>query len=172
MKRGVWRGAIAVAGLALSSCASDGPTVERSDGAERFRPVDLTIHPISHVQVQSDGTALVEAAVELTDADGFAVRGLGMLELEFHQGDRHGEAIMSRRTWSADLNDPHTNATLFDSMTRTYVVPVGLEAHGVPRSPRLRATLYRSGGEPLQDSMALAVLGPPAAAPQEASTTP
>jgi hypothetical protein len=160
--------------VACPGCSSRGPTLTPSDGAGRFAPVGLSIHPISHVQLREDGTARVEAAIELVDADGFSVRGTGTLTLEFHQGGRHGEAIMSRHQWSRNLNDPTINARQFDSMTRTYLVPLELAADSMPRSPHLTATLYRAGGEPLRDSMSLAVLRPadPDPAPEETPPTP
>jgi hypothetical protein len=111
--------------------------------------------------VREDGTAIVEAAIELVDADGFSVRGAGTLKLEFHQGDRYGGAIMSQQPWSIDLNDPTINADRFDSMTRTYLVPEATTVESLPRSPHLTATLYRNGHEPLRDSLSLTVIRPP-----------
>jgi hypothetical protein len=110
--------------------------------------------------VRDDGTAVIDMAIELTDADGFAVRGGGTLKLEFHQGDRHGEAIMSQQAWSIDLNDPEVNAHRFDPMTRTYLVQEDTTAESLPRFPRLTATLYRTGAEALRDSRSLVVLTP------------
>jgi hypothetical protein len=152
-----------VAGLVLclciaQGCGSTGAPVARPDVAHRFVPIKLSIHPISHVQIRQDGTAVVEAAVRLDDVDGFPVRGTGQLELEFHQGDRNGEAIMSRFEWSSDLDIAAINAERFDSTTRTYVVPLMLERGIVPRSPQLTATLYRPGAPPLRDSLELPVL--------------
>ncbi len=157
--------------VACAGCSSNAPRIEPARVADRFRPVDLSVHPVSHVRVREDGTATVEAAIELVDADGFSVRGAGTLKLEFHQGDRHGEAIMSQQPWSIDLNDPNINADRFDPMTRTYLVPEVTAVESLPRSPHLTATLYRNGHEPLRDSMSLTVLGP-SEAEEDAPLTP
>lgn len=157
-------GAFVLCLATAQGCSSTGPVAAQSDVAGRFMPVKLLVHPISVVQIRQDGTAIVEAAVRLEDADGFPVRGTGRLELEFHQGDRHGEAIMSRFEWSANLDNATTNADRFDPTTRTYRVPLTLEHGTVPRSPQLTATLYRDGAPPLRDSLELSVLraAPPA----------
>jgi hypothetical protein len=122
--------------------------------------VRLEIHPLSHVRVHDGGPVIVEVAVELLDADGFAVRGTGTLELEFHQGGRFGEVVMSRKSWSRNLDDAAINAESFDETTRTYFVPLTLELGGVPHSPTVTATLSRPGGEPLRASRSLETLAP------------
>jgi hypothetical protein len=173
VSRQPWSSAALVLCLCIAQgCSSSGPPVAQSDVADRFAPATLRIHPISHVHIRQDGIAVVEAAVRLQDADGFPVRGTGQLEFEFHQGDRHGEAIMSRIEWSADLNDAATNAEIFDSTTRTYLVPLTLKPGTVPRSPQLVATLYQSAGKPLRDSLELSVLRAAPADEQNESATP
>ncbi|MCP4838687.1 MAG: hypothetical protein GY894_04915 [Planctomycetes bacterium] len=125
----------------------------------RFAPIRLEVHPLSHIYVQDNGSVVFDASVELLDADGFPVRGVGVLELELHQGGRSGEAIMLRRTWSRDLNDADVNAESFDDATRTYIVQEHMEYAEVPRSPHLTASLRRPGKAALTDSADLPLLG-------------
>ena len=158
--------------LSATSCESGKPPPARHKTADRFAPTRIEVHPLSHVRIHNDGTVIVEAAVELIDADDFAVRGTGVLELEFHQGGRFGEVVMARKSWSRDLDDAAVNAASFDETTRTYFVPLTLELGEVPRAPMLTATLQRPGRKPLRSSRSLETLAPsekPSVAPQSAT---
>jgi hypothetical protein len=159
-------------GLGAPSCESAKPRPARHTTADRFAPTRIEVHPLSHVRIHDDGTVIVEAAVELIDVDGFAVRGTGALELEFHQGGRFGEVVMMRKSWSCDLDDAAVNAASFDETTRAYFVPLTLELGEVPHAPMLTATLQRPGHEPLRASRSLETLAPsvkPSAPPQSAT---
>lgn len=145
--------------LGATSCESDKSRPMRQK-ANRFVPTRIEVHPLSHVRIRDDGSVIVEAAVELIDVDGFAVRGIGALELEFHQGGRFGEVVMMRKSWSCDLDDAAVNAASFDETIRAYIVPLTLELGEVPQAPMLTATLQRPGHEPLRASRSLETLAP------------
>jgi hypothetical protein len=120
----------------------------------------MEIHPLSHVHIRPDGSAVVEVAVSVLDVDGLPVRAEGVLKMELHQRGRFGDAIMERRTWQRDLRDPADNLRAFDPTTRTYRVPLGLAAEDVPRSPAITATLVRPAAAALSAERSLEVLEP------------
>ena len=160
-QRVVWLVSLLPAVSIMAGCESTpGPSTDFSSIQARFNPAVLEVHTLSHIYARDDEVVVLDVAIELLDSDGFSTRGTGTLEIELHQGDRDGEAIMLRRTWSRDLNDAAVNAATFDDATRTYIVQEQLEYAEVPRSPRLTASLYQPGGATLTDSSPLPVLGP------------
>ncbi|MDP7071094.1 MAG: hypothetical protein QF561_07075 [Phycisphaerales bacterium] len=159
LARAAFVGATAVGGV-IGCETTPAVTAPTDSTSTRFAPLTIEVHPLSHIYIQDDGTVVFDAAIELLDADDFPTRGTGVLELELHQGNRSGEAIMVRRTWSRDLNEAPVNAATFDRATRTYVVRETLPLAEVPRLPRLTASLRRHDGSVLTDAADLPILGP------------
>lgn len=100
-------------------------------GDNPFVPVSLRVHPLTHVQVESDGKPSIICHVELRDAWGDSAKCVGTLSIRLFgppaAAAAAGTATESASTgdreinrWDVNLNDLETNAAMFDPATRTY----------------------------------------------------
>ncbi|MEL7473970.1 MAG: hypothetical protein AAGK04_11695 [Planctomycetota bacterium] len=96
-----------------------------------FAPERLRISPLTHVgrgqdDVGGDGRAQIVCHIELVDADGFTVRGIGDLQVQLYRPRGGGDAGLSEQElrWDVDLSDLEENRVYFDRATGTYRAPL------------------------------------------------
>ncbi len=149
---------LAAVAVGMASCQSSSHIPQAAADDQRFQATRVEIHPLSHIQMRPDGTAIVEIAVRVLDEDGLPVRSTGRLEVDLHQRGRHGEATMTRQTWERDLNQAAANRRAFDATTRTYRAPLQLAADEVPRAPTVTVRLVTAGRGTLEAARSLDVI--------------
>jgi len=82
-----------------------------------FGPESMRVHPLTHAEVV-EGRPRIVVHMELTDAWGDTVKGLGAATVEL---SRVGSPIGERPTrWDIALDEVGPNVSYFDSVTRTY----------------------------------------------------
>lgn len=141
--------------LALPACAMrpKPPVVVAGEG-NPFAPVALRIHPLTHTSTQ-DGKPSIVAHVELRDAWGDPVKGVGVLQVQLYRPTGTATSTLGTQElkWDIDLGNLELNAALYDPATRTYRLPL-LEAPawieqtaGEGPRIRLRAVLTTADAE-------------------------
>ena len=92
----------------------------RDEGADGpFAPASLRVHPLTgFVRGDADGDLALEVHIELTDAWGHVVKGVGRVTLELYDG--RGGATSQLERWVIDLLDAEISSRPFDRVTRTY----------------------------------------------------
>ena len=116
------------AALSLGGCARPGsmtkeamPQVGQLTGGA-FAPASLRVYPLTHGETSEDeGTRLV-LHLELRDAWGDTVKGIGRLQVQLLRGGNLGGGGRDERMWEVDMRDPEINAAYYDPATRTYRV--------------------------------------------------
>jgi len=82
-----------------------------------FGPSAMRIHPLTHAEVV-DGESRIVVHMELTDAWGDTVKGLGGATVELSRvGSVRGEGVTR---WDIALGEVRPNLSYFDAVTRTY----------------------------------------------------
>ncbi|MDX2131604.1 MAG: hypothetical protein SFY69_06105 [Planctomycetota bacterium] len=132
---------LAASCLFLAAGACSGPLPVRLLGPDRpqtagpFDPVALRIHPLTHIERGGPGVGpdecLLILHLELSDAYADPVKGLGSLTVELFRpgaGPTPGMESQSRRWAVPNFSDPPANSARFDPATRTYRVPLVVEA--------------------------------------------
>lgn len=89
-----------------------------------FAPKAMRIHPLTHAETDADGTPRVVLHMELTDAWGDTVKGIGRVQVRlWREGNAGGDPVR----WDVDLRGLGENADYYDPATRTYrIVLAGL----------------------------------------------
>lgn len=124
---------VGVLGLAGSlGCSARGTVVREQvvrteDGLAvpgPFAPKAMRIHPLTHQEIGAEGNARVVLHVELKDAWGDTVKGIGRIQAQVW---RDGESPERSVKWDVDLRSLDDNARFYDPATRTYrIVLAGL----------------------------------------------
>ena len=124
-----------VALVMLGGCGSSGPRVpssgERGELWNPFAPASMRIYPLTHLGREESGRARIICHIDLRDAWGESVRGVGLLRVMLYrpQGELSGRLDEQELAWDIDLNDLEKNTGFYDRATRTYRVPlVGVPA--------------------------------------------
>ena len=112
-----------------------------------YKPVEISIHPLSRYWISPSGEKEIEARIEFLDRDGYPTRGLGRLELSLK--DMDGKNVES---WILPLSNFETNKSHFDRITRTYLVRLSLPNQDVPARARLTVDLIGPDGKTLRAS--------------------
>lgn len=117
-------------------------------GGWPFAPAKLVVHPLTHL-VTGGESPHIDAHIELLDAAGDEVKGVGALTLELTRGI--GGAGGRARLWQIDLNDLGRNSEAYDRVTRTYRFELtGMPAEALDgRGATLRVTLTTPDGRKL-----------------------
>tara|TARA_B100001059_G_scaffold52970_4_gene46985 strand:+ start:7706 stop:8263 length:558 start_codon:yes stop_codon:yes gene_type:complete len=115
-----------------------------------YKPVELSIHPLSRYWTSPSGEKEIEARIEFLDRDGYPTRGIGRLELSLK--DLDGRDVES---WILPLSNFETNKSHFDRITRTYLVRLSLPNQDVPSKARLTVDLIGPDGKTLRASETL-----------------
>ena len=122
-----------------------------SDGDGPFAPEALRVHPLTgFVVMEETGERRLEAHLELTDAWGHVVKGLGRVTLELYDDrgpiGRGGGASQLQR-WVLDLEDAGASSEPFDRVTRTYrFTLIGIPGEASERDALLLAARFESVG--------------------------
>lgn len=145
-------GLMVAAGVLCAGCASEGiePAWGLGEGGgaagevltgERWagrqyaagEPRELRISPLTRVEIDERGEAVLTVHLELVDAWGHSGKWLMLVRVEVSESERgSGEekvgggavAVKDEARVDLDLTDPAVNAAAFDWITRTYVVRV------------------------------------------------
>lgn len=112
-----------------------------------YKPVEISIHPLSRYWISPSGEKEIEARIEFLDRDEYPTRGIGRLELSLK--DMDGNNVES---WILPLSNFETNKSHFDRITRTYLVRLSLPNQDVPARARLTVDLIGPDGKRLRAS--------------------
>jgi len=83
-----------------------------------YAPNTIAVHPLSRIRIDENGNPGVIAHIVMRDGDGFACRGVGMLNVRIT--NTRGEFVSEK---TINLQNPEVNRTCFDAVTRTYRIP-------------------------------------------------
>lgn len=129
-------GACGVLAACLSACAKPGVDVDTPvpvlapDGSVipgPFAPASMRIHPLTTIERDQNGQAQVVLHVELRDAWGDVIKGMGTLRVQLLRPTGLGGGGPERVEieWELDLGDLDANVRHYDPSTRTYRVLLG-----------------------------------------------
>jgi hypothetical protein len=125
------------------------------DGASEFGwpywPTELRVHPLTRLVQEANGATVLEARVELLDAEGHTTKGIGLLILEVRTDE---EGTVEER-WERDLSDPTLNRLHYDEVTRTYLLRLAIDPKRLSGQPVLEAALVIPGQTTLEDRLRL-----------------
>lgn len=115
--------------LALTACQPAGTVVReqviRVEDAlvmpGPFAPVAMRIHPLTHAETDAEGNPRIVLHVELKDAWGDTVKGVGRIQAQLW---RDGQTAEDALRWDVDLRSLTDNADFHDPATRTYRIPL------------------------------------------------
>ncbi len=121
---------LAAVGVSLASCSRVQIVREQVVRAEEgfavpgpFAPRAMRVHPLTHTEVDKQDTTRIVLHVELKDAWGDTVKGVGKIQVHLR-----GDGVLDggdRVRWDVDLRTLDANVSYFDSATRTYRVVLG-----------------------------------------------
>ncbi|RMH29244.1 MAG: hypothetical protein D6692_04415 [Planctomycetota bacterium] len=87
-----------------------------------FSPKAMRVHPLTHAELDADGTPRVILHIELKDAWGDSVKGVGRVQAQLW---RDGQSPENATRYDVDLRALDDNATFYDPATRTYRIVLG-----------------------------------------------
>ena len=97
-----------------------------------FAPKAMRIHPLTHAELDAQGSPRVVLHMELKDAWGDTVKGVGQVQARLWRDGQHaggGGGADNATRWDIDLRALDDNAAFYDPATRTYrIVLAGLPA--------------------------------------------
>lgn len=96
------------------------PTGQLTGGA--FAPASMRVYPLTHIERSGEDGARLVLHLELRDAWGDTVKGIGSLQVQLLRGGDLGGGGRDERMWEVDMRDPEANALYYDPATRTYRV--------------------------------------------------
>lgn len=114
----------------LAGCNAPRPTIPatgaRGELWNPFAPAAMRIYPLTHLDRDDAGRARIICHIDLRDAWGESVRGVGMLRVLLYRpaGELSGRLDEQELAWDIDLNDLDLNTSFYDRATRTYRVPL------------------------------------------------
>lgn len=82
-----------------------------------FAPRAMRIHPLTHAEVDAQGNARIILHVELKDAWGDTVKGVGRVQAQLWRDTLSSD---NATRWDIDLRSLSDNAAFHDPATRTY----------------------------------------------------
>lgn len=94
-----------------------------------FLPVEIRLHPLTHVVKSVGGQRTIEARLEFFDEQGHGTKGIGQVRFELvAPGYENTSASQTAEgVWDVDLTDLNRNARHYDSVTRTYLFRLSLD---------------------------------------------
>lgn len=120
------RGILLILGLIpLGACSPGGVVVREQvvrteDGLVfpgPFAPRAMRIHPLTHAEIDAQGDARIILHVELKDAWGDTVKGVGRVQVQLWRDTLSSD---NATRWDIDLRSLTDNAAFHDPATRTY----------------------------------------------------
>jgi hypothetical protein len=121
--------------LGVTGCVS--PQFEPAHGAVHtsgagvavgpFAPVNLRIHPLTHLERDSQGAVFLLAHIQLRDRWSDLCKGVGTVQLFLYKPTGLGGSGQEEQElrWEIDLFDLDQNAIFFDPATQTYRFSLG-----------------------------------------------
>ncbi|MBY0310694.1 MAG: hypothetical protein K2W85_01350 [Phycisphaerales bacterium] len=112
----------------LCGCKGGGRTPLKTGVTAETR---LSVHDLTRVSIDADDRGELRVHVALSDAEGGAIRPLGVFKVSLYRPADPGAGGAQKldKFWEVDLRDPVKNAAAYDGfITRTYV----LELRDVP----------------------------------------
>jgi len=152
------------AGPSSTTKLPNGPAIESilsSDGEVvrwPFWPNVLRIHPLTRLTVDKrTGQTIIEVRLEFLDPEQHTTKGVGQIRVDLATTGTASDSSPPLATWSWDLRDPSVNSTLYDEVTRTYLLRLKVESLELGPQLHLRAYYLSANGQRLQATFALRV---------------
>jgi hypothetical protein len=119
-----------------------------------FWPATMRVHPSTRVmRDEPSGRFVIETRIELFDPDGVTSKGVGQLTLELHDASSRGDEPV--QIWNQDLRDLELNRRQYETVTRTYLFRLEIDASVFPNDPELKAFFLSADGQTLAATMRL-----------------
>jgi len=92
-----------------------------------FAPVSLRVHPLTHLERNSDGTVFLLTHIQLRDRWSDICKGVGTVQLFLYKPTGLGGSGQETQElqWDINLYDLDQNALFFDPATETYRFSLG-----------------------------------------------
>ena len=114
---------------------------EAETGQWPFWPSSLRIHPLTRLAIDTQTRqAIIEVRLEFLDPEQHTTKGVGQVRIDLASSSTAAESLPPLATWSWDLRDPTVNRTLYDDVTRTYLLR--LKVHLLKLGPQLQLRAY------------------------------
>lgn len=119
-----------------------------------FWPSAMRVHPSTRV-MRDEATSrfVIETRIELFDPEGVTTKGIGQLTLELHEASSRSDEPV--QLWNQDLRDLELNRRQYETVTRTYLFRLEIDASVFPKDPELRAYFLSADGQELSERMRL-----------------
>ncbi len=137
-----------------------GPTpglvAQEETGEWPFWPSSLRIHPLTRLAVDTQThQSIIEVRLEFLDPQEHTTKGVGQVRIDLATAGDAADSSPPLATWSWDLRDPSVNRTLYDDVTRTYLLRLRVESLELGPQLELRAYYLSATGQRLQATFAL-----------------
>ncbi len=94
-----------------------------------FWPTSLRIHPLTRLTADTrTGRAIIEVRLEFLDPEQHTTKGVGQVRIDLATTGTASDSSQPLATWSWDLRDPTVNSTLYDDVTRTYLLRLKVQS--------------------------------------------
>ena len=121
-----------------------------------FWPDALRIHPLTRLTVDTrTGQAIIEVRLEFLDPEQHTTKGVGQVRIDLATTGSASDSSPPLATWSWDLRDPTVNRTLYDEVTRTYLLRLRVQSLELGPQLELRAYYLSATGQRLQATHSL-----------------
>ena len=132
-----------------------GPTprlvAEEDTGAWPFWPTSLRIHPLTRLAIDTQTRqTIIEVRLEFLDPQQHTTKGVGQVRIDLATTGNAAASSPPLATWSWDLRDPSVNRTLYDDVTRTYLLRLRVQSLELGPQLQLRAYYLSATGQRLQ----------------------
>ncbi len=143
---------------------ADGPTLgsppplvgEVVTGQWPFWPTSLRIHPLTRLAVDTQTRqSIIEVRLEFLDPQQHTTKGVGQVRIDLATSGTAAASSPPLATWSWDLRDPSVNRTLYDDVTRTYLLRLKVQSLELGPQLDLRAYYLSATGQRLQATRTL-----------------
>ncbi len=121
-----------------------------------FWPTSLRIHPLTRLVVDTQTRQpIIEVRLEFLDPDQHTTKGFGQVRIDLATSGTTAESSPPLATWSWDLRDSSVNRTLYDDVTRTYLLRLKVQSLVPGSKLQLRAYYLCATGQRLQATFGL-----------------
>ena len=111
-------------GAFLAGCYSSGGTASVANSPAAMLPEQIRIHPFTGVRTidKQNSVSAIDARIEVLDHFGDSTKAFGTFRFELfayraHESDPRGQRLA---VWSENIENPNTNFSRWDSISRTY----------------------------------------------------
>jgi len=150
-------GLLLVVAMATGCSFKGGPTVRTDrEGGWMPTPVSIRVFPGTRFVVD-DGEILLDARIELLDAQGDPMKASGRYRFDLHEPQNDGELGLRLYVWRSDVLSLAQHAEHWDRVTNAYAFRLRLREPATAQdSSRLLVSFEPSGeGERLEDRVDL-----------------